>query len=41
MAKKKKNENKPGAPARFAVGTQVRVKPGTTVPDFPDIPLGG
>jgi hypothetical protein len=29
------------APARFATGIQVRVKTGATVPDFPDIPLGG
>lgn len=29
------------AAARFAVGAQVRVKPGTTDLDFPDIPLGG
>jgi hypothetical protein len=27
--------------AQFAAGAQVRVKPGTTDPDFPDIPLGG
>lgn len=34
---------KPNAtfPAIFSVGNQVRVKPGTTVPDFEDIPLGG
>src|SRR4051812_5032239 len=32
---------KPSAAARFAAGAQVRVKPGTTDPDFPDIPLGG
>jgi hypothetical protein len=36
-----KKEKKPGTPARFAAGAQVRVKPGTTDPDFPDIPLGG
>lgn len=29
------------APARFAVGTAVRVKSGTTDPDFTDVPLGG
>lgn len=34
MAKKKQA-------ARFAVGDKVRVKPGTTIPDFEDIPLGG
>ena len=28
-------------PAKFSVGNCVRVKPGTTVPDFTDIPLGG
>jgi len=28
-------------PARYGVGHHVRVKPGTTDPDFPDIPLGG
>src|SRR5205814_8157640 len=27
--------------SRFAAGAQVRVKPGITVPDFEDIPLGG
>src|SRR6516225_10600474 len=36
-----KKEKKPRTPARFGKGAQVRVKPGTTVPDFPDIPLGG
>lgn len=39
MAKKK--EKAPRTPARFATGGQVRVRPGTTDPDFPDIPLGG
>src|SRR5262249_36952463 len=34
-------EKKARTPARFAPGAQVRVKPGTTDPDFPDIPLGG
>lgn len=29
------------APAKFAVGDAVRVRPGVTDPDFPDIPLGG
>ena len=28
-------------PARYSVGNRVRVNPGTTVPDFEDIPLGG
>src|SRR5260221_12071168 len=28
-------------PAQFSIGTQIRVKQDTTVPDFPDIPLGG
>jgi hypothetical protein len=32
---------RPSFPARYGVGNHVRVKPGTTVPDFPDIPLGG
>jgi hypothetical protein len=36
-----KKQKKPGTPARFAAGAQVRVKPGTADPDFPDIPLGG
>jgi len=37
----KKDKKEPRTPARFALGAQVRVKPGTTDPDFPDIPLGG
>jgi hypothetical protein len=37
----KKKEKTPRTTARFATGAQVRVKPGTTDPDFPDIPLGG
>jgi hypothetical protein len=41
VAKKNKKEKKPRPPARFAAGAQVRVKSGTTDPDFPDIPLGG
>jgi len=45
MSKKKKKptspKKKPRTPTRFDAGTQVRVKPGTTDPDFPDIPLGG
>src|SRR4051794_32187267 len=32
---------KPTFPAKFSVGDRVRVKLGTTVPDFEDIPLGG
>jgi len=39
--KKKPQPKRPPAPAKFSVGSQVRVKPGTTVPDFEDIPLGG
>ena len=41
MRKMNKKEKKPLPPARFAAGALVRVKPGTTDPDFPDIPLGG
>ena len=44
MPQKKYRKDKPAtqpAPARFAVGVPVRVKPGTTVPGFADIPLGG
>src|SRR5215813_12005110 len=41
VAKKNKKEKKTRTPARFGKGAQVRVKPGTTVPDFEDIPLGG
>src|SRR5262245_43210552 len=41
MSKKSKKEKEPRTTARFAAGAQVRVKPGTTDPDFPDIPLGG
>ncbi len=45
MSKKKKKpispKKKPRTPARFGVGANVRVKPGTTDPDFEDIPLGG
>ncbi len=37
----KKKEKQPRTPARFATGSQVRVRPGTTDPNFPDIPLGG
>ena len=33
-------ENKSDTP-RFEVGNKVRVKPGVSDPDFPDIPLGG
>jgi hypothetical protein len=41
IAVSRKKEKKPRTPARFGTGTQVHVKPGTTDPDFPDIPLGG
>jgi hypothetical protein len=41
MSRKNKKEKEPRTQARFAAGAQVRVKPGTTDPDFPDIPLGG
>jgi hypothetical protein len=46
MARKKKKKPRrqrarPRFPARYGVGHHVRVKPGTTDPDFPDIPLGG
>ncbi len=41
MSRKNKKETAPRTPARFTTGAQVRVKPGTTDPDFPDIPLGG
>src|SRR5579884_2107242 len=45
MASKKKGAGgrrpKPSVPAKFSVGDRVRAKPGTTDPDFPDIPLGG
>ena len=48
MPKKKKKKKRPGRgkprptfPAKFPVGDRVRVKPGTTDPDFADIPLGG
>jgi outer membrane lipoprotein SlyB len=42
--KKKKTRPKPrgpAAPARFPIGTPIRVKPGTHDPDFPDIVLSG
>src|SRR5436190_6389916 len=43
MSKKKqaRKTKPPAAPSRFAAGLLVRVKPGTTVPGFLDIPLGG
>ena len=44
MPKKRKNKARPQRPVaavRFPVGSAVRVRPGTTDPDFPDIPLGG
>src|SRR5436853_614499 len=40
MSKKQKKKPAP-ASARFAVGALVRVRAGTVVPDFADIPLGG
>ena len=39
--KRERGRPRPTFPARFAVGDRVRAKPGTTVPDFEDIPLGG
>ncbi len=45
MRKRKKKpgrqRKKPSFQARYGVGSHVRVKPGTTDPDFEDIPLGG
>jgi hypothetical protein len=42
MSKHNQRKDQPGgAPARFAVGSKVRVKPGIMDPDFEDIPLGG
>jgi hypothetical protein len=41
MSRKNKKEKEPRTQARFATGAQVRVKPGTIDPDFPEIPLGG
>lgn len=45
MSKSKKKPTAQGkkspAAARFAPGAKVRVKPGTSVPDCADIPLGG
>ncbi len=38
---RKRTKQVPSLPARFGVGNHVRVRPGTTDPDFPDIPLGG
>ena len=35
-----RTENKSDTP-RFQVGNKVRVKPGVSDPDFPDMPLGG
>jgi hypothetical protein len=37
----KDDQEKAPPSAQFAVGTQVRVRPGTSDPDFADIPLGG
>jgi hypothetical protein len=39
--KKKQLPSVPPAPAKFSVGTLVRVKPGTRDADFNDIPIGG
>ena len=44
MPRKKKKKagqrrERPSFPARFGVGTHVRVKPGTTVPDFENPPF--
>jgi hypothetical protein len=47
VAKKKKKSRAlgpalpPPSPPRFAVGDRVRVRPGTTDPDYPDLPMGG
>lgn len=46
MSRKKKKKPRrqrarPRLPARYGAGQHVRVKPATTDPDFPDIPLGG
>ena len=38
---KRKKKRKPPAPAKFAVGDQVRVKHGIRDTDYPDMPLGG
>jgi Calcium binding len=38
---RKPHDKKPRSPAKWAAGTHVRVKSGTTDPDYPDIPLGG
>ena len=40
VVKKKKQIHTVQTPGRFVAGAQVRVKPGTTVPDYPDIPPG-
>jgi hypothetical protein len=41
--KRRRIQGRPSAtfPAKFTVGSRVRVKPGITDPDFKDIPLGG
>ena len=42
--KRKKRPRRPRRPlalAKYPVGSQVRARPGRTVPDFSDIPLGG
>ena len=38
---RKRTKPGPRLPASYGPGDHVRVKPGTTDPDFPDIPLGG
>ena len=39
--KRPRRPRRPLAPAKYPVGSQVRARPGRTVPDFSDIPLGG
>src|SRR4051812_7602084 len=41
MARKRKKKDEPKKQPRFAVGDRVRVRPGVTDPDWPDVPLGG
>jgi hypothetical protein len=40
MARKRKPKQEQ-PPSRFSVGDKVRVRPGMTDPDWPDVPLGG
>ena len=35
------NHRKPSEAVRWQIGAKVRVKPGVSDPDFPDMPLGG